>query len=126
MFCMSEHSLDQRNEDRLVQGLPVTSAGQTEEQRPVAEQGSQRFTPFPPKLTQQKICPTTVGSRTNKNIYRNSDNCTTKLPFFSSFSSVASFSREIAWLFGAINPNREENLSSAEARKFSIKPNFSP
>lgn len=45
---MTEHCLDQRNEDRLVQGLPVTSAGQTEKQRAVAEQRAEGFTLFPP------------------------------------------------------------------------------
>lgn len=37
------------------------------------------------KLTQHKICPITVRSRANKNIYRNSDNCTIKLPIFFPF-----------------------------------------
>lgn len=47
------------------------------------------------KLTQHKICPTTVRNWANKRIYRNSDKCTIKLPFFFfSCSSLANFNRE--------------------------------
>lgn len=41
---MSERSLDHRKEDRLVQSLPITSAGRTEEQRAMPEQGTRGFT----------------------------------------------------------------------------------
>lgn len=59
MFCKSEHRLGQKNEDRLVQGLPVTSAGQTEKQG--AEQGAQRFMLFP-SLAQDRNSPSTKSA----------------------------------------------------------------
>lgn len=113
MFCMSEHSLDQRNEERLAHCLPVTSAGQTGKQRNGAEQGAQRFTLFPPLVQDRnsKIYPTTVKSRANKNIYRNSANCTIKLHFFP-LPSLANFTREIEMSMAIwCNKSQEERKS---------------
>lgn len=64
------------------------------------------------KPTQHKISPTTVRSRENKIIYRNCDNCTTKLPllFFSPWScNLQQRNRNKHSYFGAVNSEKEEN-----------------